>query len=108
PVLLHTSDTDRAFLMFNELRFAGWTVEIVERAGGPANNWIKDAWLPDVRRMLAEQANTWEATLPPDHAERVARMMSSLDGLSIGDALGEMLVYRSHSAPESVAYAQPV
>src|SRR5271165_5964318 len=29
PVLLHSSNTDRVYSMFNELRFAGWTVDRV-------------------------------------------------------------------------------
>jgi ADP-ribosylglycohydrolase len=44
--------------------------------------------------------NTWKADLPADHASRVERMLVSLDGLSIGDALGEMFAYRPSSAPE--------
>lgn len=33
-------------------------------------------------------------TLPPDHEARVARMMRSLDGLSVGDALGQRFFVR--------------
>jgi ADP-ribosylglycohydrolase len=100
PVLLHSSNTDRVYLMFNELRFAGWTVEILDRAGLPGNNWVHGSWLQSVRRLLVEHSNTWLASLPPDHRIRVDRMKLSLDGLSIGDALGEMFAYRFHSAPD--------
>jgi hypothetical protein len=31
------------------------------------------------------------ANLPPDHKERLERMQLSLDGLGLGDALGQML-----------------
>jgi len=34
-----------------------------------------------------------QADLPPDHAERVARMRLSLDGLSVGDAFGDVLMF---------------
>lgn len=100
PVLLHSSNTDRAYLMFNELRFAGWNVEILDRIGGPGSEWVQSSWLASAQRLLAEHPNTWTATLPSDHAARVDRMMWSLAGLSIGDALGEMLAYRAHTAPD--------
>jgi ADP-ribosylglycohydrolase len=35
-------------------------------------------------------------TLPPDHAVRVARAAVALDGLSVGDALGETC-FRTHN-----------
>ena len=96
PVLLHSSNTDRVFSMQNELRFAGWTVD---RVGSLATGWIETAWLPQARDLLAKHPNTWQAELPPDHRERVERMLTSLDGLSIGDALGEMFAYRPEAAP---------
>src|SRR6266478_5544109 len=104
PVLLHSSNTDRVYLMFNELRFAGWTVEILDRAGLPGNGWVLSSWLQSVRRLLAEQSNAWHASLPSDHRIRVDRMMLSLDGLSIGDALGEMFAYQSHTASERLLH----
>ena len=100
PVLLHSSDTDRVYLMFNELRFGGWTVELLDRSGLPGNSWVLTSWLESARRLMAEHPNTWSAILPSDHRPRVDRMMLSLDGLSIGDGLGEMFAYRPHSAPE--------
>jgi ADP-ribosylglycohydrolase len=97
PVLIHSSNTDRAYSMQNELRFANW---IVDRVGPLGADWVGSSWLPRVRNILAEHSNTWSATLPADHAERVERMMTSLDGLSIGDALGEMFAYRPNAAPD--------
>jgi ADP-ribosylglycohydrolase len=45
-------------------------------------------------------AATKTILMPPDHAARVERMILSLDGLGLGDALGEMLAYRSESAAD--------
>lgn len=92
PVLIHSSNTDRVYSMHNELRFAGWTV-----------GWTETSWLRTAQRMLEEFPNTWKADLPSDHAARVERMELSLDGLGLGDALGEMLSYQAHTAPRRLA-----
>jgi ADP-ribosylglycohydrolase len=97
PVLLHSSNTDRVYSMHNEIRFANWTVE---RVGPLGNGWIGTSWLRRVRELLAAHSNTWQAELSSDHSARVERMLLSLDGLSIGDALGEMFAYRPQRAPE--------
>jgi ADP-ribosylglycohydrolase len=97
PVLLHSSNTDRVYSMYNELRFAGWQVD---RVGPLGARWVETSWLPRVRELLSQYPNIWKAELPPDHAERAERMVASLDGLSIGDALGEMFAYRPNAAPE--------
>lgn len=95
PVLIHSSNTDRVYSMHNELRFAGW---MVDRVGPLGTDWIETTWLRRMRELLSEYGNTWKANLPADHGERVKRMMLSLDGLGLGDALGEMLSYRSANA----------
>src|SRR5262249_15371711 len=59
---------------------------------------IEKLWVPKARQLL-RHSNTWIAKLPTDHANRVERMLLSLDGLSVGDALGEMLCYRPDFAP---------
>ena len=100
PVLIHSSNTDRVYSMHNELRFAGW---MVDRVGPIGTDWIETSWLRSARRLLAEHANTWKADLPADHPARVERMKLSLDGLGLGDALGEMLSYQSHAAPRRLA-----
>jgi ADP-ribosylglycohydrolase len=97
PVLLHSSNTDRVYSMHNELRFAGWTVD---RVGPLGNGWIGSSWLRRVRELLAAHSNTWKSELPPHHSTRIERMLLSLDGLSIADALGEMFAHRPHRAPE--------
>jgi len=95
PVLIHSSNTDRVYSMHNELRFAGWTVD---RVGPLGSDWIETTWLRRMKEFLAGPTNTWQADLPSDQAERVGRMQLSLDGLGLGDALGEMLAYRSAEA----------
>jgi ADP-ribosylglycohydrolase len=95
PVLLHSSNFDLVYLMHNELRFAGWTLD---RIGPTGNDWIERSWVAAARKLIAEYPNTWKCMLPDDHAERVERMFLSLGGLSIGDGLGEMLCYQSSHA----------
>jgi ADP-ribosylglycohydrolase len=71
---------------------------MVDRVGPLGTDWIETSWLRAVKRLLAEHGNTWKSALPADHATRVERMKLSLDGLGLGDALGEMFCYRSQSA----------
>ena len=100
PVLIHSSNTDRVYSMHNELRFAGW---MVDRVGPLGTDWIGTTWLKRVRELLAEHGNTWKTSLPADHLERLERMQLSLDGLGLGDALGEMLCYRAETASRRLA-----
>jgi ADP-ribosylglycohydrolase len=100
PVLIHSSNTDRVYSMHNELRFAGW---MVDRVGPLGTGWIETSWLRRARELLAQHPNTWSANLPSDHRFRVERMRLSLDGLGLGDALGEMLCYQAHAAPKRLA-----
>jgi ADP-ribosylglycohydrolase len=86
--------------MHNELRFAHW---MVDRVGPLGTDWIETTWLRRVRELIAEHQNTWKANLPTDHGERVKRMQLSLDGLGLGDALGEMLSYQSANATRRLA-----
>ena len=95
PVLIHSSNTDRVYSMHNELRFAGWTVD---RVGPLGTGWIETTWLRRMKELLSAPSNTWKASLPAHHGDRVERMRLSLDGLGLGDALGEMLAYRSANA----------
>lgn len=95
PVLIHSTNADRVYSMMNEFRFAGWTVD---RVGPLGSDWIETTWLRRMKELLSVPGNTWKTSQPADHAERVERMMLSLDGLGLGDALGEMLAYRSVNA----------
>jgi ADP-ribosylglycohydrolase len=103
PVILHSSNTDRVYSMHNEFRFAGW---FADRVGPLAADWIATSWLPRARTILAEHPNTWKVELPTDHSERVERMLLSLDGLGIGDALGEMFAYRPHTVLDSLKQSE--
>jgi len=100
PVLIHSSNTDRVYSMHNELRFAGW---MVDRVGPLGTDWIETSWLRRARELLAQHLNTWSANLPSDHMARVERMRLSLDGLGLGDALGEMFSYQAQAAPRRLA-----
>jgi hypothetical protein len=51
PVLIHSSNTDRAWSMHNELRFAGWNVD---RIGPIGADWIETLWLSKVRTLLSK------------------------------------------------------
>jgi ADP-ribosylglycohydrolase len=97
PVVIHSSNTDRVYSVDNELRFAGWTTD---RVGPLGMDWIETSWLRRVREILSQHSNTWKTDLPADHSVRVERVRLSLDGLGIGDALGEMLCYRAETAVE--------
>jgi ADP-ribosylglycohydrolase len=103
PVLIHSSNTDRVYSMHNELRFAGW---MVDRVGPLGAEWIETSWVRHARELLVQHPNTWRANLPSDHSARVERMRLSLDGLGLGDALGEMLSYQSHAAPRKLTENQ--
>lgn len=96
PVLIHSSNTDRVYSMHNELRFAGW---LVERVGPIGPDWIETSWLRTAKRLLTEHGSTWKTKMPTDHLVRVECMKLSLDGLGLGDALGEMLSYQAQAAP---------
>lgn len=100
PVIVHSQNMERVWSMYNELRFAGWHVE---QAGGMGTDWSEAAWLRKASEVLAQHSNTWKVELPGDHAARVQRMRLSLDGLGLGDSLGEMLCYRSERATERIA-----
>lgn len=99
PVLIHSSNTERVWSMHNDLRFGGW---IVDQVGPLGTDWIETSWLSHARQLL-QNPNTWSSVLPSDHLERMERVRLSLDGLGLGDALGEMLSYQAHSAPERLA-----
>ncbi len=99
PVIVHSQNGDQAWSMYNELRFAGWTVE---RAGGSGVDWSESSWLRCARELIAQRADAWRAEWPPDHHDRVIRMQLSLDGLGLGDALGEMLSYQSQKAEKRI------
>ncbi len=100
PVVIHSSNAEGARAIIKELRSAHWMAEHIAPLGA---DWIERRWLSRVRTLLDDFGNTWSAHLPPDHQERLERMRLSLDGLGVGDALGQMLSYRSGDAPRRLA-----
>ena len=104
PVIIHSTNADRAWSMHNELRFAGWTVE---RVGPIGDDWVHKLWLPTAREMLAQSPRREVFRRPPDHSERLQRTLLSLEGLAIGDAVGEMLAYRHADAARIIERGLP-
>jgi len=49
PVLIHSTNYEKAWSMYNELRFAGWQVD---RVGPIGDGWEQCLWLPKVKSML--------------------------------------------------------
>lgn len=49
PVIIHSTNFERAWSMHNELRFGGWQVDRVGPIGG---DWIECLWLPKVKALL--------------------------------------------------------
>ena len=99
PVILHTSNTDRAWSMHNEFRFGGWNAQQVMSFG---SEWIKQSWLPMARKLLSEftraEAAYFQPAKPDDQSERLDRALLSLYGLAIGDGIGEMMFSRPDKA----------
>ncbi len=97
PVILHTSNGERVWSMHNEVRFGGWTAERVMPLG---DDWIKKSWLPKARALLKSPVDS--KLLRPekfsDQKERLARAITSLYGVSFGDAIGEMMNGRPEKA----------
>ena len=50
PVLIHSTNTDAAWGMHNELTAAGWQVALVHHLSQP--DWIEELWLPAATRQL--------------------------------------------------------
>ena len=104
PVIIHSTNADRAWSMHNELRFGGWTVE---RFGPIGDDWFRKLWLPKARELLASSPRQEIFKRPPDHEERMQRALLSLEGLAIADAIGEMLSYRHYQAPSIIEKGLP-
>lgn len=49
PVIIHSTNYEKAWSMHNELRFGGWPVE---RVGPIGEDWIEKLWLPKVKTLL--------------------------------------------------------
>jgi hypothetical protein len=104
PVIIHSTNADRAWSMQNELRFAGWPAE---RVGPIGDDWIRKLWLPKARQMVAHSPHREVFRRSPDHSDRMQRALLSLEGLAIGDAAGEMLSCRHADAPRIIERGLP-
>jgi ADP-ribosylglycohydrolase len=104
PVIIHSTNADRAWSMHNDLRFGGWTVE---RFGPIGDDWVLKLWLPKARELLAGSPRKEIFHCPTDHNERMQRAFVSLEGLAIADAVGEMLAYRHYQAPNIIDQGLP-
>jgi ADP-ribosylglycohydrolase len=104
PVIIHSTNADAAWSMHNELRFAGWSVD---RVGPIGDDWVCQLWLPKAREMLEQSPRCEVFRRPTDHSERMQRTLLSLEGLAIGDAVGEMLAYRHPDAPRIIERGLP-
>ncbi len=104
PVIIHSTNADRAWSMYNELRFADW---IVERVGPIGGDWIETIWLRKAREFLGSHPNTWPARLPRDHEARLQRALLSLDGLSVGDSFGECFFGNPGVAERRIEHRDP-
>jgi ADP-ribosylglycohydrolase len=104
PVIIHSTNADSAWSMHNELRFARWPVE---RFGPLGDDWVRKLWLPQARQLLANFQPAGIFRKPDDHEQRMQRALLSLEGLAIGDALGEMLAYRHYQAENIIQKGLP-
>ena len=104
PVIIHSTNAERAWSMFNELRFADW---VVERVGPIGSDWAERLWLPKAREFLSSHPNAWPARLPKDHETRMRRALLSLDGLSVGDGFGECFFGHSSAIERRTAQHEP-
>ena len=104
PIIIHSTNVDRAWSMHNEPRFGGWAVECFGPIG---DDWCHKLWLPKARELLASSPRKDIFKCLPDHKERMRRALLSLEGLAIADAVGEMLACRQYQAPSIIDKGLP-
>lgn len=56
PVIVHSTNTDAAWGMFNELTSGNWKVELVHHTNQPT--WIAELWLPVAAELLLADRHT--------------------------------------------------
>lgn len=100
PVIIHSTNADAAWSMHNDLRFAGWHAE---RVGPLGEDWVRELWLPKTRELITTHPPQQIFRKSVDHTARVQRALVSVEGLALGDAIGEMLSYRHYQAPSIIA-----
>ena len=55
PVIVHSTNTDAAWGMYNVLREAGWQVELVHHLN--QDGWIGELWLPTALELTRSTPN---------------------------------------------------
>lgn len=58
PVIVHSTNTDAAWGMSNELASGKWRVELVHHLNQPA--WIEELWLPVATKLTQADGHTME------------------------------------------------
>ena len=53
PVIVHSTNTDAAWGMYNELTHARWKVELIHHLDEP--RWIQEKWVSLVRKVCADE-----------------------------------------------------
>ena len=104
PIIIHSTNADRAWSMHNELRFAKWTVE---RFGPIGDDWVHKLWLPKAWELLNSSQRADIFRKSKNHEQQLQRALLSLEGLAIGDAVGEMLAYRHYQAAQIIEKGLP-
>ncbi len=54
PVIVHSTNTDEAWGMYNELTYAKWQVELIHHLDEP--RWIQERWASLVRKLGADES----------------------------------------------------
>ncbi len=104
PIIIHSTNADKAHSMHNELRFADW---IAERIGPMGAEWVETTWLRKASELVAAHPNTWPARLSANHEERMQRALLSLDGLSVGDGFGDCFFTRTELIELLLEHREP-
>ena len=55
PLIIHSTNTDAAWGMYNVLREAGWQVELVHHLN--QHGWIRELWLPTALELTRSPPN---------------------------------------------------
>ena len=69
PVIVHSTNTDAAWGMFNALAWGKWKVELVHHLNQPG--WIEERWLAVAAALLDSRAKPGHG-VPPNSAPRRA------------------------------------
>ena len=54
PVIIHSTNTDAAWGMYNELTYANWQVELIHHLDEP--RWIQERWIKLIWTLINDKA----------------------------------------------------